>query len=152
MYVFSPKPATALQLNGTIAMLALLLLYASPLSSLLHVVRTRNSASILLPWTFAALGCSSTWFVYGVATRQIPVMVPHCLGMVLAVVQLFLRAVFPSRCGRSSLISPWDPRKRLFHRPQSLTFSKTLAPDHNVTQQGRRRGQRKRELGLGQRG
>ena len=96
MYVFA-KPATALRLNGTLAMLALLLLYASPLSSLLHVVRTRNAASILLPWTLAALGCSSTWFVYGLATKQVPVMVPHGLGMLLSVVQLGLRAVLPSR-------------------------------------------------------
>jgi solute carrier family 50 (sugar transporter) len=97
MYVFASKPATAVQLNGTFAMLVLLLLYASPLSSLIHVVRSRNAASILLPWTLAALGCSSTWFFYGLATRQVPVMVPHCLGMALSILQLLLRAVFPTR-------------------------------------------------------
>lgn len=101
MYVFT-KPATALRLNGTLAMLALLLLYASPLSSLLHVVRTRNAASILLPWTFTALGCSGTWFLYGLATKQLPVMVPHGVGVILSIVQLCLRALLPSRpdaCG-----------------------------------------------------
>ena len=95
-YVFSENMATPIQLNGTVAMLVNILLYASPLSTIGLVIKTRNSASIFLPWTFAALGCSFTWFLYGVATKQVPVIVPHSFGLVLNLLQLVLRLIFPT--------------------------------------------------------
>jgi hypothetical protein len=55
----------------TVAMLVNIVLYASPLSTLGVVVRTRNSASIYVPWTIAALCCSGMWTIYGFAVGQV---------------------------------------------------------------------------------
>ena len=101
LYVFL-APALAMQINGALASLVNVLLYASPLSSLGRVLRTKDASSILLPWTFTALGCSVTWAVYGLATMQIPVVVPHAFGFVLNVIQLVLRLVFPARRHRAN--------------------------------------------------
>ena len=103
-------------------MLVNIALYASPLSTMGIVIKTRNSASIYLPWAVAGLGCSATWFIYGVAINQVreaydtavagtghtlipwpvpchgqvPVMVPNLCGVLLNVAQLVLRALFPA--------------------------------------------------------
>lgn len=71
VYVFAPRSDWAVQFNGLLAMVINIGLYASPLSSLGLVCKTKSSASIFLPWTMTALGCSFTWFIYGMATRQV---------------------------------------------------------------------------------
>ena len=84
------------QVNGGLAILVNMCLYASPLSSLGHVLRTKDASSIHLPWTLTAKGCSLTWCVYGLSTGQLPVVVPHAFGLLLSSVQLLLRCCLPS--------------------------------------------------------
>ena len=71
IYLFVDRIETAIQLNGNVAMMTNILLYASPLSTLGLVIKSRSSASIYLPWTLTAKGCSFTWLVYGLVMKQV---------------------------------------------------------------------------------
>jgi solute carrier family 50 protein (sugar transporter) len=55
-----------MQSQGVAGNLLALIYYASPLSTMAEVVRTRNSASILLPMTIMNVANAGLWTTYGV--------------------------------------------------------------------------------------
>ena len=86
------------QATGIFATIICIILFASPLSTIATVLRTRNSASILAPLTLSQVSNCLLWTTYGIfAARDIFVWGPNGTGLVLGLIQLALKLVFPSR-------------------------------------------------------
>ncbi len=82
---------------GVYATAICILLFASPLSTIASVFRTRNAASILAPLTAAQCANCLMWSTYGVfAARDIFVWGPNGAGLLLGLLQLGLKMSFPS--------------------------------------------------------
>ena len=82
---------------GTYATVICIALFASPLSTITTVVKTRNAASVLAPLTASQVLNCLMWTVYGVfAAKDIFVWGPNGTGLVLGLVQLALKLCFPS--------------------------------------------------------
>ncbi|GLI70269.1 hypothetical protein VaNZ11_015201 [Volvox africanus] len=76
-----------------------LIYYAAPLSTMWEVIRTRNSASILVPLTMMNTMNAALWTTYGVAVLDVYIWLPNGIGLALSVLQVALRLVFPARTG-----------------------------------------------------
>ncbi|KAL3923339.1 MAG: hypothetical protein SGPRY_004248 [Prymnesium sp.] len=72
------------------------LLFASPLSTVREVLSHGNAASIYAPLTAAQVINCATWTMYGFAISDIWVWGPNSTGLLLGIVQLLLKLVFPS--------------------------------------------------------
>jgi uncharacterized protein with PQ loop repeat len=78
----------------------LLMFYVSPLASLTQVIKEHDSSSILPHLAAISLVNGSCWALYGVfAAHNNFIAVPNAIGVLLALVQLGLRAVFPAKNG-----------------------------------------------------
>jgi solute carrier family 50 protein (sugar transporter) len=78
------------------------LLFASPLSTVADVISTRNAASIYAPLTGAQCTNCLMWTVYGLAIGDVWVYGPNGTGLVLGLLQLVLKIVYPSVPARST--------------------------------------------------
>lgn len=79
---------------GTVT--ALVLFYAFPLSTMVEVIRTRDSSSIIAPLSALSWLNGACWTVYGVLAIKNPwVWAPNGIGVVLASVQLLLSLIYP---------------------------------------------------------
>ncbi|GLC44748.1 hypothetical protein PLESTB_000969000 [Pleodorina starrii] len=76
-----------------------LIYYAAPLSTMWEVIRTRNSASILVPLTMMNTLNAALWTTYGIAVLEPLIWLPNAIGLGLSVLQVALRLVFPARSG-----------------------------------------------------
>ena len=72
------------------------LLFASPLSTMREVLATSNAVSIYAPLTFAQVTNCAMWTIYGLGIGDIWVWGPNSTGLMLGLVQLGLKLVFPS--------------------------------------------------------
>lgn len=95
---FAAKDAAArLGIWGFAGNIIALVYYGAPLSSMYDVIRTRNSASILLPLTLMNTANAALWTTYGFAVADPYIWVPNGIGLALSVAQIVLRAVFPGK-------------------------------------------------------
>jgi solute carrier family 50 protein (sugar transporter) len=78
----------------------LLIFYASPLSTLLEVLRTRCSASLNLPLSVMNVINGSLWLVYGLAISDYFIAVPNGVGAGLGVVYCALILTFPRKSAK----------------------------------------------------
>jgi solute carrier family 50 protein (sugar transporter) len=69
---------------------------ASPLTTIRSVIRTKNSSSILGPFTAAQVTDCALWSAYGLAAKDIFVWGPTVIGLGLGFAQLALKLLFPS--------------------------------------------------------
>lgn len=82
---------------GVIVNCNLLFFYGAPLSTILRVLKTRNSASIHI-WTMVTNTLNgSFWTAYGLAVYDPFIWVSNGLGALLGVIQFFLCILFPRR-------------------------------------------------------
>jgi solute carrier family 50 protein (sugar transporter) len=72
------------------------ILSASPLSTIRSVIRTKNSSSILGPFTAAQVTNCALWSAYGLAAKNKFVWGPNVIGLGLGFAQLALKLLFPS--------------------------------------------------------
>eukprot|EP01034_Spumella_vulgaris_P023527 gene23527-29751_t len=79
---------------GTCVMIFNVLYYAAPLSTLVKVIQLKDSSSILSSMVIVNLLNAVTWLVYGVALSDPNIIVPHCIGMALACLQIVILVVF----------------------------------------------------------
>lgn len=78
-------------LVGTIAVIASILYYAAPLSTMARIVRKKDASSLYLPLVLVNLVNAVLWFIYGLAgINDIYVWLPNALGIVLALTQIGL--------------------------------------------------------------
>ena len=96
---------------GTFCVLVTILMFASPLVTVVDVLKTRSTASMSLSMTLAALVCSSLWLAFGLCLEDPFVWLPNVAGLGLSGLQLLLFARF----GGLSL----GKRKFLLHKSSS---------------------------------
>ncbi|KAI8904726.1 sugar efflux transporter for intercellular exchange-domain-containing protein [Gorgonomyces haynaldii] len=79
---------------GINCVIILLLFYASPLSTIKQVIKSKDSASIN-PWLgIAQLLCSFSWTVYGILLEDYFIVGPNFTGVVFSIMQLFLYVTY----------------------------------------------------------
>jgi solute carrier family 50 protein (sugar transporter) len=80
---------------GCVVNLNLVFFYGAPLSTILTVLRTRNSVSIHIMTMATNTANGAFWTAYGLAVLDPFIYVPNGLGAALGVVQIFLVLTFP---------------------------------------------------------
>jgi solute carrier family 50 protein (sugar transporter) len=81
---------------GLYGSLLCVLMFAAPLSTMATVIASANAASIYAPLTAAQCVNCGTWTFYGFAIGDIWVWGPNACGLVLGLVQVALKLVYPS--------------------------------------------------------
>ena len=85
----------AASLVGNVAVVFCLLMFASPLSALKTVLRTRSARSIPLPFTLATVLNCFLWSVAGLGEfRDFNIYFPNLLGLAFGLIQVALKIVF----------------------------------------------------------
>eukprot|EP00568_Trieres_chinensis_P012056 CAMPEP_0183297868 /NCGR_PEP_ID=MMETSP0160_2-20130417/5036_1 /TAXON_ID=2839 ORGANISM="Odontella Sinensis, Strain Grunow 1884" /NCGR_SAMPLE_ID=MMETSP0160_2 /ASSEMBLY_ACC=CAM_ASM_000250 /LENGTH=294 /DNA_ID=CAMNT_0025459765 /DNA_START=65 /DNA_END=949 /DNA_ORIENTATION=+ len=82
---------------GLFASALFVILSGSPLSTIGTVVKNGDASSILAPLTGAQVINTSLWSAYGLAVRDRFIWGPNVVGLVLGLVQLSLKILFPSK-------------------------------------------------------
>lgn len=75
--------------------LNLVFFYGAPLSTIMTVLKTRNSASIHIPNMITCTLNGTFWTAYGIAIMDPFISVPNGLGTLFGVIQVFLCLIFP---------------------------------------------------------
>jgi uncharacterized protein with PQ loop repeat len=83
--------------RSIVANVLVLIVYFSPLKNLLHVVRTKDSSSILLPWSALQALNNSLWTTYSLVVGDMFVFVSSFLGVVSALAAIALRLAYPAK-------------------------------------------------------
>ena len=80
---------------GAISMLSSILMFASPLFSILSIWRKRDSTAISFSLGSITLVVSAVWTVYGVGKGDANIIIPNLLGTALGALLLALRLAIP---------------------------------------------------------
>ena len=89
---------------GTLGMGFSLAYYGSPLSTMVQVVKKRDSSSLHLPMVATSLLNAFMWVIYGyVAKNDVSLWLPNAVGCVLCSGQLFMRLTIPAKHSENSL-------------------------------------------------
>ena len=70
--------------------------FASPLATLVHVIKSRSTSTLPFYMIVANFCLTAQWWLYGIILNDNFIKIPNCLGWLLSVVQLSLFAIFPS--------------------------------------------------------
>jgi solute carrier family 50 protein (sugar transporter) len=88
----------ASEIIGKEGVVICIILFASPLAALKHVIVTKSAASIPLPFTLACFVNCMAWSVLGwCITNDFNIYFPNFLGLSCAVAQLVLKGIFGNR-------------------------------------------------------
>lgn len=88
----------AVDIIGKEGVLYCIILFASPLAALKHVVATKSAASIPLPFTVACFVNCTAWSVIGwYLMNDFNIWFPNLLGLSCAVAQLALKGMYGNR-------------------------------------------------------
>ena len=87
------------QVVGVLVNFNLIFFYAAPLQSILKVIRTRSSDSINVPTMLMSIVNTSFWLAYGFAQKDIYIMIPNGLGLLLGCAQGVVCLAYPRRGG-----------------------------------------------------
>ncbi|KAK3135519.1 hypothetical protein QOZ80_5BG0419920 [Eleusine coracana subsp. coracana] len=79
---------------GLAATICSICMYASPLSIMRHVVKTKSVEFMPFLLSLAVFLCGTSWFVYGLLGRDPFVTIPNGCGSFLGAVQLVLYAIY----------------------------------------------------------
>ena len=80
---------------GILVNLNLIIYYAAPLESIIKVVRTKSSNSIHVPSVLMNVVNTSFWIAYGTAKKDLIIIIPNGLGLLLALAQGVVCLVYP---------------------------------------------------------
>jgi solute carrier family 50 protein (sugar transporter) len=90
--------SNASDLIGKEGVIMCIVLFASPLAALRHVIVTKSASSIPLPFILACLLNCSAWFVLGWwRMNDFNIYFPNMLGLGCAVAQILLKCVYGNR-------------------------------------------------------
>jgi len=81
---------------GSAVNVNLVIFYGAPLSTIVQVVRTRNSSSIHRRTMVMGLLNSFFWLCYGIALMDMIIFFPNVTGFILGIIQLTLCTFLPS--------------------------------------------------------
>ncbi|KAH6939700.1 hypothetical protein HPB50_020936 [Hyalomma asiaticum] len=93
---FITEKDVALSIVGMMGCIAAFLFFASPLSSLLHVVRTQSVETLPFPLILSAFVVSSLWTLYGFICEDAFIYTPNIMGALITACQLALFVIYPS--------------------------------------------------------
>lgn len=82
---------------GVFTLIILSAFYASPLTTLVRVVSTKNSIFFSTPLAVTSLLNSITWVAYGLYLKDIFIWCPNAVGIVLSLTQLICIIIFPKK-------------------------------------------------------
>lgn len=82
---------------GLLACSFTLLTIASPLSKLFYVLKVKCTECLPFPMILMSFFVSATWFLYGLIEEDVYITTPNFIGGTLAVLQLSLFLIFPSK-------------------------------------------------------
>lgn len=85
------------QVVGFIAVASSVLLYASPFSTLAHVVESKSSASIPITMCVVGVVNNALWIIYGFFVSDLMLIVPTSVNIVVGSVQIALYFVYRPR-------------------------------------------------------
>lgn len=109
VYLFGVKHATRSFVLGTYASCICVALFASPLSTMRQVVREGNASSIQALLTATQCTNCLMWTIYGwFMADDVWVWGPNGTGLVLGVIQLLLKLVYPSSRAEYSNLKEGD--------------------------------------------
>ena len=96
--------ATIADSVGSAAVLFCIALFASPLSTLKTVVKTKSADSIPLPFSVASLLCCFFWSVTGsLELHDLNVIIPNALGFICGLAQVGLKLLYSGNSSSSKL-------------------------------------------------
>jgi len=84
------------EIVGWLAVGLSLVMFASPLSTIIEVIKTKDASSIYLPLTFASILCAGLWASYGLMLNEWPIAGPNIFGLLSSFTQLSLRCCYPA--------------------------------------------------------
>ena len=87
----------ATDIIGKEGVLYCIILFASPLAALKHVIVTKSATSIPLPFTLACFVNCTAWSVTGWKLDDFNIWFPNILGLSCAVAQLALKGMYGNR-------------------------------------------------------
>lgn len=132
-----------LDIIGWLASLLSVMMYGSPLSEMLHVVRSGSSSRIHGSLAFGQTVCSGTYIVYGIVITNPPLIGTNVIGFLLALSQLLLLCVYPhspsaaTGCKAASSQAATTPRAALCQQREkpekavlcpAVPFGEAVAP------------------------
>ena len=79
---------------GVLADIFNVLMYAGPLTIAVTVIKTKSVEFMPLGLAVGTTFCSVTWFGYGIVVRDITIVIPNGLGVLLSVLQFLLYCRF----------------------------------------------------------
>ncbi|KAG1666014.1 hypothetical protein FOA52_010924 [Chlamydomonas sp. UWO 241] len=84
---------------GFLCVAILCIYYLIPLSSVLHIIRTRDASSIYLPLGVAAMVNGTMWTIYGLAIGNPIIAGPNAFGALVGLIQVLLRLFYGRKAG-----------------------------------------------------
>ncbi|KAJ8773604.1 hypothetical protein K2173_005850 [Erythroxylum novogranatense] len=91
---FLVKNSVRVKFLGWINVAVNVSVFASPLSIVAQVIRTRSVEFMPFPLSFFLTLTAVMWFFYGIFARDFCVALPNILGLVLGLLQMILHAVY----------------------------------------------------------
>ncbi len=91
---FADPRAQGALLVGRVSMAFVIAYYASPLYSMLEVIRTKDSSSLYAPLLCVNLVNSSLWLIYGLSLGDFSLYFPNLFGVPLTVLQLIMLVIY----------------------------------------------------------
>ncbi|KAF1783155.1 SWEET sugar transporter [Phytophthora cactorum] len=98
---------------GVLVIISSVGLYASPMATIRHVIRTKTSSS--MPFTMGVVNVinSFCWVVYAILVDDVFILVPNASGALLGSIQLILTLIYPRKApseGQILSVTINDPR------------------------------------------
>ncbi|KAH8394771.1 hypothetical protein KR222_005151, partial [Zaprionus bogoriensis] len=91
------EPQRMIHITGIMCCIVTVCFFAAPLTSLVHVIRVKNSESLPLPLIATSFFVSLQWLIYGVLISDSFIQIPNFLGCLLSLLQLGLFVLYPPR-------------------------------------------------------
>mmetsp|Transcript_13033 Transcript_13033/g.31937 ORF Transcript_13033/g.31937 Transcript_13033/m.31937 type:complete len:268 (-) Transcript_13033:293-1096(-) len=86
----------ALSQLGTVAIVAMIGLFGSPLVMMQEVIKKKDSSALSRPLSTLSLLCSASWTTYGILEGDVFVWGPNSLAVALAIGQVSLIVLYPA--------------------------------------------------------
>jgi solute carrier family 50 protein (sugar transporter) len=119
--VYSPAEVVGILVN-----LNLIFYYAAPLQLFVRVVRTKSSSSIHVPSVLMNIVNTSFWIAYGIAKKDLIIIIPNGLGFLLSAAQGMVCLVYPRTTGENDEedVEACHDKSSLLKRYQTQTTSR----------------------------
>ena len=99
------QPLLQQNILGTTAIILLILFYSSPLTTLYHVIKSKDASSFNYPFSLTCLINALLWTIYGLSIQDIFVYGPNAIGIIVSAVQILSKLIYADR----SLPLPHEP-------------------------------------------